>query len=218
MPRRRSLFVGFIRFIFKLFLGALRLLWHLIRLPFQRRGSKHRDHRKRLVALTTSKDTPFVLSHWYHLVEDLHESPQQFYRSVEHAVRRRNLPHVEISRLSHFEGGMASARREYVRISRRDHSFEVSAALFGTGFFVSWWLRLRPGIFWRLMTRVPVVGVNLFMIIRPSTYYSLDAALVFQESIHSAVLEVLDATTNAQGLRSVSISGRRPILTQLFND
>ena len=202
---------------YSLFLRLLRFMWRLLLIPFRRRKSKHEDSRNRWVALARVKKTPLILSHWYHLVEGLNESPQQFYRSLEQIVRRRNLPDTELSRIHRYEGGILSAKREYVRVSRRDRVFEICAAPFGNGFFISWRLHLRPGIFWRLMIRVPGVGITLFTIFRPPTSYWLDTGLVFQESVHSAVLEVLDAITNVQGLRSLAGTERKPILNQLFS-
>ena len=74
---------------------------------------------------------PLVLSHWYHLFEDLEASPMEFYASVEESVERREIPDAERSRVDHHEGGVLSAKREYLRVSRGRLAFDVCAAPFG---------------------------------------------------------------------------------------
>src|SRR3989337_2241358 len=86
-----------------------------------------------------------VFSHWYHLLEGLQESPMSFYESLESAIKKRELPDIAISRVDYHEGGVFSAKREYLRVSRQNQVFDVCAAPFGAGFFVSWWLgELKP--------------------------------------------------------------------------
>ena len=81
-----------------------------------------------------------VLAHWSKLLEGVAASPLEFYASVEEAVHERQIPNTETSRVEWDETGLFSSKREYLRISRGRHTFDVCAAPFGTGFFVSSWL------------------------------------------------------------------------------
>ncbi len=80
-----------------------------------------------------------VKSHWSKLVEGLQASPQEFYASVEEAVRSRQIPGAEISRVDWHEGGILTAKREYLRVMRGRAMFDICGAPFGNGFFFSWW-------------------------------------------------------------------------------
>ncbi len=162
------------------------------------------------------KKVPFVFSHWFHLTENLQESSQQFYGLVEGAVKQRNLPEVRLSRIDYREGGIFSAKREYLRVERKEHVFDICAAPFGNGFFISWWLGETTTALWDILLMVPFIGTWLMNVVRPTTYYRLDTALMFQESVHSAILEVLDKITNEKGLRALSELERKPILKELF--
>jgi len=157
-----------------------------------------------------------VLSHWYQLIEGLQESPQRFYGALEHAIRSRQLPKIDRTRINYKEGGLLSAKREYFRVRRKEHLFDVCAAPFGNGFFVSWWLGISPGFFWRLILSIPVMGPICLRFFKPPTYYQLDTALMFQESIRQSVLEVVDQISKTQGLRLLSEAERKPILSNLF--
>src|SRR5688572_29442528 len=84
--------------------------------------------------------TGLVVSHWYHLIEGLGASPLEFYASVEQAIERRQIPDSGRSRIDYREGGLLSAKREYLRVRRKEYTFDICGAPFGTGFFVSWWL------------------------------------------------------------------------------
>ena len=163
-----------------------------------------------------ARKVSLVLSHWYHLTEGLQESPQQFYASVEEAINKRQLPQAKRSRIDYREGGILSAKREYLRIRRDEYVFDICAAPFGNGFFVSWWLGETQGFFMSLLTMIPFWGEMMVNTFRTQTYYRLDVALMFQESIHLSVLEVVDKITQAQGLRVLSEMDRKPIMTGLF--
>jgi len=155
-----------------------------------------------------------VISHWFHLTEGLRCSSQPFYQAVEGALQRRMPPGIEVSRITYREGGILSSRREYLRVRRKDLIFDICAAPFGpAGFFVSWWLGERRPALWSL---IPFLGPMLGQLFRPLTYYRLDSALMFQETVRAAVLEVLDSAAKAYGLRAISEVDRKPILLNLF--
>ena len=218
-----------------------------------------------------------VISHWYHLVESFQTSSLAFYESVETAVQARAVPETNRSRIEHKEGGLASAKREYLRIHRGKHAFDICAAPFGTGFFISWWFTEPPLKFALLYTlgflfglviamsvafavgaalglatglgaflgegialvgllvflwllgnamrqgriggestvlAMPLVGAIYERIFAPATYYAIDTALMFQETVHNAVLEVFDCVTAAQGVPALTEAERKPIMTR----
>lgn len=108
-----------------------------------------------------------------------------------------------------------SARREYLRVKRRDLILDICAAPFGTGFLVSWWLGPKPGIL-GFFYAIPVVGVIFGYLTQPFTYHRIDTALMFQEAVNDSVQEVIEALTKAQGLRSLSENERKAILRDFF--
>jgi hypothetical protein len=85
-----------------------------------------------------------VISHWHHPIENFQTSPMEFYASVEQALQPRQIPDYAVSRIDWREGGVLTARREYLRVQRGKLAFDICAAPFGTGFFFSWWLTELP--------------------------------------------------------------------------
>lgn len=163
-----------------------------------------------------AKKVSLLLSHWYKLLEGQQGSPKRFYTSLEKAIEKRKLPDLKISRIDYHESGVFSAKREYLRVNRKEFIFDVCAAPFGNGFFVSWWLGESVGLFWRFFLKIPLLGRFLLWFFRPLTYYQIDTALMFQESVHLAVLEVVDQMTKAKGLRLLSELERKPILSDFL--
>jgi len=219
-----------------------------------------------------------AIAHWHQLLENVQASSLDFYKSLETAIKARSIPELHSARIEHKEGGLASANREYVRMHRGKHAFDICAAPFGTGFFVSWWLTeppLRFGILYTLaflfglmvgmdiafaigfaigvaaqgyafgmliggscaifgvpallwivgnamrnqtisgestVLAMPLVGWAYERIFAPTTYYSMDTALMFQDSVHRAVLEVVDCVTEGKGVRALTEAERKPIL------
>ena len=146
-----------------------------------------------------------VVSHWYHLIEGLQESPLEFYMQIGSALEKRAIPEAAQSRVDYREGGLLSAKREYLRVRRREYTFDICGAPFGTGFFISWWL-VEP---------LGCLGAMFPFLRRKATYYRIDTTLMFQEAVHAAVLEVIDGMTSAKGIRALSELERKPILRQL---
>jgi hypothetical protein len=79
-----------------------------------------------------------VLAHWCKLINDLKASPLDFYRRLESLLYERQVPKLESAAVDWREGGLLSAKRRYVRFLRERITFDICAAPFGTGFFVSW--------------------------------------------------------------------------------
>ncbi|HTG36520.1 MAG TPA: hypothetical protein VLB76_26685 [Thermoanaerobaculia bacterium] len=103
-----------------------------------------------------------VLSHWQTAYEGFSTSVQDFYSQVEAAVKDREVPEVTFSRVVYKEGGVASAGREYLRVSRGAMVFDVCAAPYGTGFFFSSWAALDfPGYLPYLYLAV-IIGLGFF--------------------------------------------------------
>lgn len=214
-----------------------------------------------------SKRSPLnVLSHWQHPIANFATSAQDFYRAVEEALVRMEIPNITTSRVDWKEGGLFTARREYLRVERGRLAFDVCAAPFGSGYFFSWWLaEMKPRVraffgcgaalgvlffawmsfalfgFWNgllmLLITIPLllylvgyairegildweeeilglpyVGPVYEFLFRPITYYKLDTAAMFQGAVHTAVLEVIDGLTKANGLRALSEDERKPVL------
>jgi hypothetical protein len=221
---------------------------------------------------------PDYISHWGHLFENFQTPSLAFYRSVEAAVQARAVPETHWTQIEHKEGGLGSANRAYVRIHRGKFAFDICAAPFGTGFFVSWWFTEPPlkfallytlGFFFGLMIvmniafaigaavgatiqgvtlgallggsfaffgvpallwflghamrqgsvggestvlAVPIVGWIYERIFAPATYYAIDTALMFQDAVHNAVMEVIDCVTANKGVRALTEAERKPIM------
>jgi hypothetical protein len=64
----------------------------------------------------------------------------------------------------------------------------------------------------RTVLAMPLVGWAYERIFAPATYYAIDTALMFQDAVHYAVLEVVDCVTANKGVRALSEAERKPIL------
>ena len=106
-----------------------------------------------------------VQAHWHILFEDFNTSVSEFYQDLREALTRWEIPDASIESVEMFEGSVLSARREYLRVSRGPHSFDVCAAPFGTGFFVSWWFvrHRRPGFYVWLGALAFLVGIEILL-------------------------------------------------------
>jgi len=124
------------------------------------------------------KRSSSALSHWYHFVENFNTSALDFYRAVEDAISARDLPEdVSTERVTYKEGGLLSAKREYLRMKRGQLVFDIGAAPYGNGYFFSWWLarKPRPALGWIVL--LGLVGLGYLFLLLLSFNQTLAAIL-----------------------------------------
>ncbi|HUI28928.1 MAG TPA: hypothetical protein VLX91_01835 [Candidatus Acidoferrales bacterium] len=155
-----------------------------------------------------------AFSHWHHSFEGFQISVQEFYNAVTELVKAKNIPNLRISRVEQHETAFYSAKREYLRIQRFELLFDICAAPFGPGFFTSWWLGERPTGGQIFLSMIPFMGGRLMKHLMPDTYFRKDTAIMFQDSIGSAVQEALEQQTSAKGIRALSEAERKPIINE----
>lgn len=102
-----------------------------------------------------------VLSHWYALIPNFATSTKEFYESIERALKDRQVPGLEISRIEFSEGGILSDKREYLRMCRERLVFDVCGAPFGTSYFFSCRFAEIPAViqFWQLLLLLAMFGI-----------------------------------------------------------
>ena len=158
-----------------------------------------------------------IISHWSTMIEGLEASPMEFFEAVEKAITNKQMENIKFWRSTWSEGGIMSAKREYLRVRRKDLAYDICGAPFGNGFFVSTWLGDHElGLVAKLFS-IPILGPMLERMFKPQTYYRYDTAGMFQSLVHSAVLEVIDTMTNAKGLRALPETERKPEMRNFFD-
>jgi hypothetical protein len=78
-----------------------------------------------------------VIDHWYSLVPGFNTSTKEFYEAVEKELKNRQVPGLAIFHVDFAEGGVLSAKREYLRMTRERLVFDICAAPFGSAYFFS---------------------------------------------------------------------------------
>jgi len=102
-----------------------------------------------------------ILSHWHHRFETLPFSSTEFYQRVKEVLETKGMKHVESSLVNYSQGGLLSPNREYLRIKYKEYVFDLCAAPFGTGYFISWWLGEMVSPIRDFWINLPTFG-NLF--------------------------------------------------------
>lgn len=164
-----------------------------------------------------------LLSQWFRTFDGANADVTKFYGSIENAVGSRGVPDVTFSRPHFKEGGLLSASREYLRIERGDLRYEIGAAPFGRGFFVSARLFAQGKFVDSMVGDMKsggllgqVSGLLTSKVLGVDTYYKLDTAQAFLQLTHGALMEAVDALTTAANILPLSDSERRPILKGFF--
>lgn len=137
-------------------------------------------------------------NHWHHYFENLQYSSKEFYAKLKILIEEYKFPGVQISLSNFSEGGLMSAKREYLTIKKGDYRFDCCAAPFGNSFFVSWWLsELESGC----LPQIPIIGRFVRTSPMNKTFYQVDTETIFKASIHALILKVIDSILPAHGYR-----------------
>lgn len=142
---------------------------------------------------------------WQQGFDNLKFSSDEFYNSCEEAIKRREIPDISFSRVNYSEGGMMSANREYLHIVRGEYIFDICAAPFGSGFFVSSWYVEKPNFMKKVLRTMPIFASW----VATRTYYQIDTDAMFKSFVHSGMLEAIDVMTTSKGVRALTEFERR---------
>lgn len=139
-----------------------------------------------------------VISHWSHFFQSFTLSSNDFYSTAEQIIKAHQMPNAKVVRVEHKEGGILSAKREYLRIKRRNLVFDVCAAPFGTDFFISWWLYETEGTTTSLL-RGTKIGKFLKSRESSQTFFQADEESMFRSCVHECILEAVAKVTEGKG-------------------
>lgn len=146
-----------------------------------------------------------IHSRWYHYFPELQLSAQEFYALVEKQISSRQVKSIRAKRIKF--GGLLS-KREYLRVQDGEHIFDICAAPYGTGYFVSWWMGESRQSIKDLLGKIPILGPALDNYFDSKTYFQWDVLTMFQECVRTSILEAIDGVTTEKGLRKLSETER----------
>ena len=155
-------------------------------------------------------------SKWNTLIDNFNFSTQEFYKLLKEELQNQGIKRIEIEQVSLKEGNAFSSRRSYLRATWKEYQYDICAAPFGKGFFISWWLLYKNSIGQLIISKIPFVGGWLARKLYPVTYYKIDTASMFMTYAQAAVLKVIDDITKSQGVRALSEQERKPTLQDIF--
>lgn len=146
-------------------------------------------------------------SRWNTLIDNFEFSSKEFYSRLQTELESHGVTNIKIKEVYLKEGGMMSASRLYLRAVWRGYQYDMCAAPFGHGFFISWWLLYKESVLKILIAKIPFLGPWLVQTLFPITYYRIDTASMFMSYAQSSVLKVIDDITNDE---------RKPVLNNIF--
>ncbi len=155
-------------------------------------------------------------SRWNTLLDEFNFSTQEFYKLLGEELQNQGIKSIKTKQVSLKEGNALSSRRTYLRATWKDYQYDICAAPFGNGFFISWWLLYKNSFGLILVSKIPFVGGWLARKLYPVTYYKIDTASMFMTYAQTAVLKVIDDITKAEGTRTLTESERKPLLQDIF--
>jgi hypothetical protein len=141
-----------------------------------------------------------ILSQWSTLIPFFNSSSNEFYDNLKKIVSTHEMPNIKMEPVTHKEGGLLSSSRQYFRVKNKALVFDVCAAPYGKGFFISWWLYETEGKAMGLIKKTKV-GSFLKDLSTRKTFYQADNEAMFRSTVHKCVLEAVDKMTEGKATR-----------------
>ncbi len=155
-------------------------------------------------------------SNWSTLIDDFNYSTEEFYQLFKKELLSQGVSGINTLDVSLREGNVFSSKRRYIRVKWKEYQYDICAAPFGKGFFISWWLLYKSSIGKILIFRIPLIGKWLAQKLYPITYYKIDTASMFMTYAQSSVLKVIEDITSNKGVRALTEDERKPVLNNIF--
>ena len=164
---------------------------------------------------TQKSSTELLTNPWCVLIQDCSASTQEVYEMVEKTIAARKIPDLEMSRVFWHEGGALSAKREYLQFSRERLVFEICAAPFGTGFFISFRTSMMPLIVDPLAIFLVLAVTGGALLALAQTFGLMWGGVILVFSF--CVLVFLMRTALARGLANVDrVLMKTPLIAPLY--
>jgi hypothetical protein len=144
-----------------------------------------------------ASELPIILDSGGQFFDEIQFSTQEFYTGIEEGIVRREFENISYKRIDLYGGGILSSKREYLRITRNDLTFDVCAAPFGTGFFVSWRLGEKTSWFDHFPILKNFKGTK--------TYFQKDTEGMYISGIKAIIKEAINnVDQEPKGMRALA--------------
>lgn len=138
-----------------------------------------------------------VISRWHHAFDQEQFSSNECYTIIQECIEKRQIPSVKCYRFTFVVQGILTGKREYLRVTNGTYLFDICAAPYGNGFFISHWLKETKSVGEIILHRfLPFLGNK--------SAYQLDTETMFRETVHKAVLEAIEQISKPKGIRGLS--------------
>ncbi len=169
-----------------------------------------------ILKLLFGRGIKFYHSHWNTLVNNFEYPTEEFYLKFKKELLSHGISGITTTSVSLREGNIFSSRRRYVRVKWKEYQYDICAAPFGDGFFVSWWLIDKMSWIQIIISAIPFIGPWLVRKFFTITYYRIDTASMLMKYSHQSVLKVIKEITDKKGVRAMTEDERKPILNDFF--
>ena len=145
------------------------------------------------------EDKPYWNQHFEHM----QFSVAEFYESIRNSLIEKGIPGLTISEVLRREGGIFSANRKYLQISRKCIVIEVGALCFArSGFYISCRRGTRPTIGQRLFPSRRNMQEFLEKTFYPETYYTMDVEHLFKTMVQESIIHAVEEISSVKGNRN----------------
>ncbi len=168
-----------------------------------------------LIGDWTQKSSTEVIFHWCELIKDFKISTKEVYDIVEKSIESRKVPGLESKRVFWHEGGALSSKREYLQLARERLTFEICAAPFGTGFFVSFRSSVVPLVIDPLAIFLVLLILGLSLLALVSSFGLLWGGIILVFGLCTLIFTA--RTAIARGLANVDrVLMKTPLIAPLY--
>lgn len=156
-----------------------------------------------VVFISRPRKVGSINSNKSYFFDNLQFSATEFYELVKASVNERSVPDVKMSFVEYHQKHILSDKRTYLRVERKEDIFDICAAPFGTGFFVSYWLGEPKHRMREVAAKTPYLSTAAEGW-DGTSYYQVDTSTMFRECVKLSIVEAMENLATSKGVRGLS--------------
>ena len=150
--------------------------------------------------LVLSKKSVIVHHNWVTSLIGEKFSTEEFYKTLASYIQKLDMPDVKMNTITFPTRNALSEKQLYLRILRKDDVYDVCAAPFGSGCFISFWFAEPRKRLKEIAAHIPKVA-SVMDEFEKKTRYEIDTAAVFRRWVEDAIEETINEFNTDKGIR-----------------
>lgn len=145
-----------------------------------------------------------VFEEWQECLGNFHISTQEFYDCITDILIFKKINKLKIRRVTFYEEGWPSRKREYLFVRRKKTCFLISGYVFGSDYYicVRQGYKKLPELETQFLSSIPIIRDIVLHKPKLKTYFQIDTEKAFMDTVRKSIITSCEFFKNPYAYRS----------------